>query len=50
MLVFYFSANFVDVYIAKQQRKQLGLCERCGGLNDAATCSQDGCPMRAKAM
>jgi hypothetical protein len=49
MLAFYFSSNYVDVYIAKQQRKQLGLCERCGGLNDAATCSQDGCPMKSKA-
>lgn len=48
MVAFYFSSNYVDVYIAKQQRRQLGLCDRCGGLNEPATCSQDGCPMKSK--
>jgi len=48
MVAFYFGSKEVDVFIAKQQRKQLGLCERCGGLNDPTTCSQDGCPMKTK--
>jgi hypothetical protein len=48
MVAFYFSSSYVDVYIAKQQRRQLGLCDRCGGLNEPATCSQDGCPMKSK--
>ena len=48
MLAFYFGSKQVDVFIAKQQRKQLGLCEQCGGLNDPATCSQGSCPMKSK--
>jgi hypothetical protein len=50
MLAFYFGSQQVDVIIAKQQRKQLGLCERCGGLNEPATCSQEGCPLKGKAV
>lgn len=47
MLAFYFGSKEVDVFIAKQQRKQLGLCERCGGLYDPASCSQGNCPMKS---
>jgi hypothetical protein len=46
MMVFYFGTPLVDSYIAKQQRRQLGLCEECGGVFDAATCQKANCPMR----
>lgn len=36
----------VDKFVARQQRRQLGLCEECGGLYEAATCQQQGCPSR----
>jgi len=40
------SSRLVDSWVAKQQRRQLGLCEQCGGVYDAATCQQAGCPAR----
>jgi hypothetical protein len=46
MIWFLASTKQVDVLFAKQQRRQLGVCEACGGLNDAATCQQGECPMR----
>lgn len=49
MVVCYFGAQQVDVAVAKQQRRQLGLCEECGGLYNAESCQQDKCPMKAKA-
>jgi hypothetical protein len=49
MVVFYFGSQQIDVVIARQQRKQLGLCEGCGGLHDPATCAQDKCPMKGRA-
>ncbi|KAF6259211.1 hypothetical protein COO60DRAFT_1638555 [Scenedesmus sp. NREL 46B-D3] len=49
MVVCYFGAQQVDVIIAKQQRRQLGLCEECGGLYSAGDCRQDKCPMKSKA-
>jgi hypothetical protein len=49
MLAFYFGSQQVDVIVARQQRRQLGLCDACGGLNDPATCSQGGCPMKGAA-
>ena len=36
----------VDEYIARSQRRELGLCEQCGGLNEAATCEEKRCPLR----
>jgi hypothetical protein len=39
----------VDVFIARQQRKQLGLCQECGGLYDAPTCTQKNCPLKQQA-
>ncbi len=48
MLAAILSARYVDDWVAKQQRKQLGLCETCGGVYDPATCSQDKCPMKNK--
>jgi hypothetical protein len=46
MLGFLFGAPQVDVWVARAQRRQLGLCERCGGVNDAGTCGDAACPMR----
>jgi len=36
----------VDVAIARGQRAELGLCERCGGVNEAASCTDAACPAR----
>lgn len=47
MLAFYFGSQQVDVIIARQQRRQLGLCEACGGVNDPGSCAQAGCPLQA---
>lgn len=45
LLAFLVSANQVDVFVARQQRKQLGLCPQCGGLYEASSCVEKGCPM-----
>ncbi len=42
------SAKQVDVFVAKAQRRQLGLCEECGGVFDPATCKQEGCPSKQR--
>ncbi|KAL4418778.1 hypothetical protein ABPG77_001645 [Micractinium sp. CCAP 211/92] len=46
LLLLYLSSTQVDKFVARQQRRQLGLCEECGGLYDPATCQQQGCPSR----
>lgn len=46
LLVTIYLALQVDVFVARSQRRQLGLCEDCGGVNDPASCPQPGCPMR----
>lgn len=46
MLAAVLGAKNVDEWVAKAQRRQLGLCESCGGVNDPATCSQASCPLR----
>lgn len=46
MLGFYVSAQSVDAYFAKAQRKQLGLCEECGGVFNPKTCTEKNCPLR----
>ena len=43
----FFLALKVDEFIARAQRKQLGLCEMCGGVTEAATCTLAGCPLRS---
>jgi acid phosphatase family membrane protein YuiD len=48
MVLSYFGAQRIDVVIAKQQRRQLGLCEECGGMYSADSCKQGNCPMKAK--
>lgn len=42
---FYFSSK-IDEVVARSQRRELGLCELCGGLNDAALCEEGKCPQR----
>ncbi|GBF87874.1 hypothetical protein Rsub_00586 [Raphidocelis subcapitata] len=49
LLAFLLSAPAVDAWFARRQRQQLGLCERCGGVNDAATCREGACPLRGAA-
>lgn len=34
----------VDKVVAKAQRRELGLCEHCGGMNDPALCKAGKCP------
>ncbi|KAG1661225.1 hypothetical protein FOA52_008270 [Chlamydomonas sp. UWO 241] len=46
MLGFLLSAKQVDIQFAKAQRRQLGLCEECGGLYEPATCAKKGCPKK----
>jgi hypothetical protein len=46
LVAFYVSSTQVDVFVARAQRRQLGLCERCGGLNDAGSCREAECPER----
>ena len=44
----YAAAGAVDRVVARAQRRELGLCEECGGLYDAAVCTQQGCPSKAQ--
>jgi hypothetical protein len=46
LVALYFSSKFIDEYIAVSQRRQLGICEKCGGLNDKSTCLEKECPLR----
>ena len=46
LLALYLSASQVDRFVARAQRRELGLCEECGGLNDAASCAEMACPAR----
>lgn len=34
----------VDKVVAKAQRRELGLCEHCGGINDPHLCKTGKCP------
>ena len=43
-----FLAREVDVIIARSQRRELGLCEECGGLFDPETCTEWRCPRQQK--
>lgn len=38
----------VDQFVARDQRRQLGLCERCGGMNEPGSCAEANCPMRRR--
>lgn len=40
----------VDEWVARAQRRGLGVCERCGGANGdrvSGGCAEAGCPLRA---
>ncbi|KAI8471819.1 MAG: hypothetical protein J3K34DRAFT_467850 [Monoraphidium minutum] len=47
LLAFWAAAPQVDTWVATRQRRQLGLCERCGGVNEPGSCAEAACPMRA---
>jgi hypothetical protein len=49
MLASYFLAKLADSYVAESQRKDLGLCTKCGGLNEGVVdkCPLDNCPRKA---
>eukprot|EP00983_Pelagomonas_calceolata_P058360 1145448-Pelagomonas_calceolata.AAC.7 len=49
MLAAVLGAKQLDVFVARQQRKQLGLCEECGGIFEPSSCAQQQCPMKGKA-
>lgn len=46
MLASVWGASKVDAIIARQQRRQLGICVECGGLNEPGTCQEAKCPLR----
>ncbi|GMH33900.1 hypothetical protein BSKO_01734 [Bryopsis sp. KO-2023] len=46
MVAFYYSAQVVDAYIARSQRRELGICEECGGINEASSCKLGTCPYK----
>lgn len=48
LVAFYFSSQIIDKAVAKAQRRQLGLCEECGGVYSAATCQKTNCPQKGK--
>ena len=50
MIASYFLAKYADTYVAAAQRQELGLCTKCGGLNegDVARCPVEACPRRAQ--
>ena len=48
LVVLFVSSKQVGLWFARAQRRQLGLCEECGGLYEAATCQQQRCPLRQK--
>ena len=49
MLVFFAASQQLDVYVAKAQRRDLGLCSQCGGVNQPSTCTAQGCPCKQAA-
>ncbi len=46
LLGLYLSSSILDKWVAKGQRRQLGLCEECGGLYDPQTCTEKDCPSK----
>lgn len=42
---FFFSRK-IDELVAKSQRRELGLCELCGGLNEPSQCTEGQCPLK----
>ena len=48
MVASVFLASKVDDIIAKSQRRELGLCEECGGLYNLELCQEGNCPSKGK--
>lgn len=48
MLASVLLATKVDVLIARGQRRDLGLCEDCGGIYDPDLCNQGQCPSKTQ--
>lgn len=48
MVACFIGTRRFDEWVAAQQREELGLCARCGGLNDPGACKQEDCPMRGR--
>ncbi|GIL48882.1 hypothetical protein Vafri_5305 [Volvox africanus] len=48
MIAAILSARQVDAMVAKAQRRQLGLCEECGGVFEPGNCKQQNCPAKRK--
>ena len=46
LLASFLLASRVDAAIARGQRADLGLCVKCGGVNEGTTCREAGCPLR----
>lgn len=46
LVTLYYSSKIVDEYVAFSQRIDLGICGKCGGLNDETTCQEKECPCR----
>ena len=46
MMASFLLAYKVDSAVSRQQRRDLGLCEACGGLNEKESCRERGCPMK----
>lgn len=44
LVALYFSSKMIDEYVASSQRRELGICEKCGGLNAQSTCEEKECP------
>ena len=48
MVASVFFASKVDDVVARSQRRELGLCEECGGLYNVDLCAAGKCPSRGK--
>lgn len=46
LVALYFSSKLIDKYVASSQRNELGICWKCGGLNDPNDCKEQECPIR----
>lgn len=49
LVTLYFSSKLVDEYVATSQRIELGICQKCGGLNNKNECKEKECPLRTQA-
>lgn len=38
----------VDEFVARGQRKDLGVCERCGGTFEPGSCAESDCPLKGR--